>query len=347
MIAAPAQLRQREPDLFPPDAETTPVARITGGEVDTFVFATPTGSIRVELLAVPAQWQRATAVSAALRQIAADLPGHPQVRDGLPLELGPGAFATVVFSPVEPAAEALRRDLSHPDGAANSWPWLPSLSRRLGEHLRLRHEETRGLATLPALAVPNPVIARVERLLAGPPRQPARMSYLAGTVNARPRLRRALSQAITACHGKRRDRVLLHGRYAPAAILRATDDSGFDVVTAWLDAMQGPPAYDLGYFIGELAECEALARTLGRTAAAACCRRAIAAFLGGYAAGDPRLPRTVVSLVAPFAALKLVEHVARFTQRFGPTGSNASDLITTADDLLDPRGWLIRLLAES
>jgi hypothetical protein len=296
---------------------------------------------------VPGQWARATAVVTALRAVATDLPTHGRVHDSLPVEIGPGAFATVVSGPVEQVAEPLLRDILRPAGADAGWPWLPSLSRRLGEHLRLRHQETRGLPTLASLASPNPVIARVEDLLGGAPRQPARMNRLAGTVAAHPRLSRALCHAVVSCQSKRRDRVLLHGRFAPAAILRSTRAGGVDVVYAWLDAMQGPAAYDLGYFVGELAECEAIARALGRTGSADCCRRAIATFVAGYTDAGGRLRPNVSAGIAPFAALKIVEHVARFTQRFGAPGSDADHLLAAANDLLDPRGWLTQLLAEA
>jgi len=167
---------------------------------------------------------------------------------------------------------------------------------------------------------------------------------LARAIHARPRLVRALQDAVRASRASASSHHPLHGRLGPASIFRAP---GSDVayVAGWLDATIGPATLDVGCIVGDLAECASTALLLGGDRLAVAVTAAIRELAAGYAASPHPLPALFPAAVADVAALKIVEHVARFTRHIGDSGSSAFHLLTAAESLLHPDGWLIDALS--
>lgn len=314
---------------------------IIGGEVESFVYAGVSGPIWVQRIADPADWGRATAGIAAIHA-AWDAPHVGGIQTAFPIEIAPGTFATALPEPVENVADSLLRAVFGVAQPETDLDWLAPLCHRLGAYAR-----THALERAAAVPVPlggSRVVATVAHLLAGAPGAAPRTIALARTIAASPRLVRALQDAVRTAHAES-EAVPLHGRFGPAAILRAPG-SGTAFLTGWLDVCAGPAVFEAGYLIGELAECATVARLVGRPALAAVVEEAIRAFAAGYAGPDSDSdPARLAARLADIAALKIVEHVARFTRHFGDAGPSAHHLLGVAESLGDPDGWLIQSLS--
>jgi len=145
---------------------------ITGGEVETFVFAGSTGPhhtlvslhpppsdatseqtdqsgvpgicvtpgpIWVERVADPAAWAAASASAARARTTWNPAPAFT-VQALFPVEIAPGLFATTLPEPVENVADPLLLAVYGAQPAEPGLEWFSPLCRRLGSYLRTQHE---------------------------------------------------------------------------------------------------------------------------------------------------------------------------------------------------------------
>lgn len=331
--------------LLLPGTPPEPRRSITGGEVETYVFAGSPGTpatIWVQRIVDPGDGVPASRRVRAVRH-AWFTPGDRTVIPAFPDEIGPGLFARAIPERVENIADLLLRAVYGVADRDADLGWLAPLAGRLGTWLRAGQDETTG-DEAEALPASNPVIDAVAGLLAGSPGGSPPMIRLARAIHQRPRLVRALQDAVRAYRSPGGINMPLHGRFGPAAVLHAPA-SGVAYLTGWSDAARGPGLFDAGYFVGELAECAATARLTGRRELAMQLADAIHAFAVGYAAGRTPGGRRFPAAIADLAGLKVVEHVARYTRHFGDPGAPAIHLLTVAESLVDPHGWLADLVA--
>lgn len=107
--------------------------------------------------------------------------------------------------------------------------------------------------------------------------------------------------------------VVLHGQFSPGFVVLNDDGYHFQII-GWLEAAAGPPAFDVGWFCGELLE-------LQRTWQAADARRAAAvgealtAFLTAYES-ERATQLDFRGSVRRFSALKVVAHLHQYASYF-------------------------------
>lgn len=133
------------------------------------------------------------------------------------------------------------------------------------------------------------------------------------------------------------DSAILHGRFCPGYVVAPQEDTAGRVqVIGWMDGTFGPPALDVGWFIGELEELRAGYPT---TAAAATIERCRDAFLGAYLGARPKVDEAVLLREATgFAALKIVAHLLEFVRGFGYHTDPVADHLALAERVLDGGG---------
>ncbi len=263
-------------------------------------------------------------------------------RDGVylvaPVPVAPATYAYPVGAGAELFAAMLLRGLGVGGAPRQDWLWLLPLCARLGAALRDVHEVSRGTHTRPALPRANDVTRRVRGLIGAGLTTDA--ASVRDTLAEFPRLRAALIASVRRFY-RDPDPATLHGRYAPGQILvdaRPESAALPEVhVAGWLEAASGPPAYDAGYFIGELMELAVFAAGMRHAAAEHGLRMAAREFYNAYVSRSAAtLPEGFAEHAAEFAALKIVEHVARFVRYFGDPGPEVARLLRAADSLLCP-----------
>lgn len=121
---------------------------------------------------------------------------------------------------------------------------------------------------------------------------------------------------------------VVHGELTPGYVICGSRADGVRVI-GFHRASVGPPEYDIGCFLGELAELGRaegpgyrLAPALGRVLIDAYCEAS------GFAAAD------LLAAAAPFAALKVVAHLVRYVRAFGFDRSLVSAQLRLAEDLI-------------
>jgi hypothetical protein len=328
------------------------LSRVVGRQVETLSLRVGHHrNVWVQRLADPRQWEPAAKVTSALRAWPSIAASYIEtVRPVLPVEVAAGVYAFPVPVRSDLVVDPLLQHLLGTAPSGPRWPWLPPLCGRLGAYLRAFHELTPNSGLSPDLPRPNHVVMAVHQLLAGAHAGSDALATLVEQLAVRPRLRQGLATALRG-FGTGADQVLVHGRFAPANILQPSLRANGDLAPAdayvigWLDATLGPPAYDVGHFVGELAELTALAREVGDGNAVARLRAATRAFYAAYVARSTvALPKEFPTQVAAFAALKITEHVIRFTTLYGDGGPSARRLLRAADDLLGSGGDLTEAL---
>ncbi|MGH2589150.1 MAG: hypothetical protein ACRDJE_29860, partial [Dehalococcoidia bacterium] len=264
-----------------------------------------------------------------------------------PRLVAPATYAYPVEAGTDLFAATMLSGLSIGGTPQQDWRWLPPLCARLGSALRECHERSSELHTRPALPRANDVTRRVRGLLGAD--APPEVAAVRAALGECPRLRVAQAAALRRFR-RSPDPVTLHGRYAPGQMLVQSPPervaSPAVYVAGWLEAATGPAAYDAGYFIGELMELAATATDLRHEEAERGLHAAVSGFYDAYVSGSAaRLPGDFAEQVAAFAALKIIEHLARFAQYFGDPGPGAARLLHAADALLCPEQGLTRVFA--
>ena len=195
------------------------------------------------------------------------------------------------------------------------WRRLAEDCERLGSYLARLHRLGRRTLLPAALARPVPAIERVGRLLRGTAPQPAAaLDQLQGLLFVEePELTRALLARLEAMHTTA-PKTLLHGQFGAGAVVLSAEESDPRLaVIGWLDAGGGPPAVDLGNFIGELL---ALASSYPPRAAAleVAARRFVAAY---RESAEPQGLDEAIAAIGIDSAIKLVHQMLLHCTYFG------------------------------
>lgn len=121
---------------------------------------------------------------------------------------------------------------------------------------------------------------------------------------------------------------VVHGELTPGYVICGPRSPGVRVI-GFHRAALGPPEYDVGCFLGELAELgraedrgDGLAPALGR------------AFIDAYCAASGFAAADLLAAAAPFAALKVVAHLVRYVRAFGFDRSLVRTQLQLAEDLI-------------
>ena len=198
----------------------------------------------------------------AVRAIGALASRHAPLRDiaAVPYVTNAGTAVYGALTTSQLMIDGLTPSLHGADPAG--WPTWIDDCRLLGSVLACLHDTAPGGARARGLLRDDPALARVASVSArGGPSPPANLAL--------ERLRDHLlfdHPVLSTLAGRARavgasttNGAPLHGRFSPSFVMRdsATGHGGPHVI-GWLDAGYGPPAWDLGWFVGELHQIAAM-----------------------------------------------------------------------------------------